>query len=130
MLYLGDGNIEDKDLPHRTKMTEMIHEAYRKRVQATVDELKDSEGRISFTTDLWSDPILDSYMAVTAHYLVRDKTTRKLQWRSGLVAFRFIEGSHTGVNLGRNFVKILQELGVLHKVLSLVSVRSKIINFI
>ncbi|KAF8950976.1 hypothetical protein BDZ97DRAFT_1601033, partial [Flammula alnicola] len=59
-------------LPHRTKMTEMILDAYKKRVAATVDELKCSEGRISFTTDLWSDPVLDSYMAVTAHYLVRD----------------------------------------------------------
>lgn len=130
MLYLGDGNIEDKDLPHRTKMTEMIHDAYRQRVRATVDELKRSEGRISFTSDLWSDPVLDSYMAVTAHYLVRDEKTRKLQWRNGLVAFRFIEGSHTGVNLGRQFVKILEELGVLHKVQSIFSVHSKIIDLI
>lgn len=47
MLYLGDENIADKDLPHRTKMTEMILDAFKKRVAATAEELKRAEGRIS-----------------------------------------------------------------------------------
>jgi hypothetical protein len=119
MLYLGNGNIDDKDLPHRTKMTEMIFDAFKKCVEATAEELKQSEGRISFTNDLWSDPGLDSYLAVTGHYFVRDKVTRKLIWRSGLLAFRYIEGSHSGVNLAGNFIKIVEELGVLHKVASI-----------
>ncbi|KAF8959751.1 hypothetical protein BDZ97DRAFT_1639546, partial [Flammula alnicola] len=74
LLYLGDGNIADKDLPHRTKMTEMILDAFKKLVAANKEELKRSEGRISYTLDLWSDPGLDSYMGVTNHFLVRDKT--------------------------------------------------------
>ncbi|KAF8955645.1 hypothetical protein BDZ97DRAFT_1598926, partial [Flammula alnicola] len=84
MLYLGAGKIDDQDLPHRHKMTDMILDAYNKRIASTVDELKHSEGRISFTTDLWSDPSLDSYMAVTAHYYVRDEN-RQLKRRNGLI---------------------------------------------
>ncbi|KAF8902953.1 hypothetical protein CPB84DRAFT_1665503, partial [Gymnopilus junonius] len=72
MLYLGKGNINDKDLPHCTKMMEMIIQAYKKQIQATIGELKCSEGRISFTTDLWTDPVLDSFMAVTTHWMARE----------------------------------------------------------
>jgi hypothetical protein len=102
-------------------MTEIILDAFKKHVAATAEELKRAEGRISFTNDLWSDPGLDSYLAVTGHYLVRDQVTRKLIWRSGLLAFRYIEGSHSGINLAQNFIKIVEELGVLHKVTSILS---------
>ncbi|KAF8965563.1 hypothetical protein BDZ97DRAFT_1626044, partial [Flammula alnicola] len=84
MLYLGAGKIEDKDLPHRHKMTDMIFKAYRKRIDATVEEMKRAEGHISFTNDLWSDPNLDSYMAVTSHFYVRDEKGN-LRRRNGLV---------------------------------------------
>jgi hypothetical protein len=30
---------------------------------------KNSLGKVSFTTDMWSDPDLKPYMAVTAHWL-------------------------------------------------------------
>lgn len=96
-------------------MTDLIFEASNKLTAATTDELQWAEGRISFTTDLWSDPSLDSYMAVSTHYYVRDEH-RRLKRRNGLIAFRFIEGSHTGVNLAQNFLKILQELKILGKV--------------
>ncbi|KAF8154961.1 hypothetical protein B0H34DRAFT_620268, partial [Crassisporium funariophilum] len=72
LLYLGAGKINDKDIPHRHRMTDLILEASNKLIEANTDELQQAEGRISFTTDLWSDPCLDSYMAVTAHYYVRD----------------------------------------------------------
>jgi hypothetical protein len=120
MLYLGAGKLEDKDIPHRHKMTDSILDAYKKQIAMTKDELERAEGRISFTTDLWSDPSLDSYMAVSAHYYVRNEH-RQLKRRNGLIAFRFVEGSHTGINLAQNFIKILEELNILGKV-SLVNV--------
>ncbi|KAH7918270.1 hypothetical protein BV22DRAFT_990206, partial [Leucogyrophana mollusca] len=73
LLYLGNGKIDDKDLPHRTKLTQMILDEYRKEYQKMKLELKNSLGRVSNTTDLWSDPNRDSFMGVTAHFMMRDQ---------------------------------------------------------
>ncbi|KAJ2918846.1 hypothetical protein MD484_g1605, partial [Candolleomyces efflorescens] len=54
-------------------------------------------------------------MAVTAHYLVKSASGH-LTLRSRLVAFRHIQGSHAGANIGRVFVNILKEINCLHKV--------------
>lgn len=31
-----------------------------------------------------------------------------------LIAFRYVEGSHSGANLGRYYVQILEEMQILH----------------
>ena len=68
------------------------------------------------TTDLWSDPNLDSYMAVTAHYMIRDRRTHRVIYRDVPLSFRFIEGSHSSENLEKDFFKILEEFEILEKV--------------
>ncbi|KAG2744442.1 hypothetical protein P692DRAFT_201668534, partial [Suillus brevipes Sb2] len=72
LLYLGEGKIQDKNLPHRTKLTEMILTEFRTEYCKVKNDLKNTLGRISHTTDLWSDPNLDSFMALTAHFMARD----------------------------------------------------------
>jgi hypothetical protein len=67
------------------------------------------------TTDLWSDPNRDSYMAVTAHFMIRGEKN-KLEYTTRLVAVRYIGGSHSGTNLGQEFLKITDELEVTIKV--------------
>lgn len=54
-------------------------------------------------------------MAVTAHYMIKSSSGKHLL-RSRLVAFRHIQGSHTGVNIGKTFVRILKEVNCTHKV--------------
>ena len=77
---------------------------------------QNSEGRVSTTTDMWSDPNRDSYMAVTAHFMMQNEHGH-LELMSHLIAFRFVEGNHSGVNLGQHFVKIIEENAFLHKVM-------------
>jgi len=103
MLFLGDGKLEDKDLPHRTKMTKIILEEFKKEWKGLAEDLQNAEGQISFTADLWSDPNLDSYMAVMAHYMSRHRTDGQLEYCCGLIAFKYVEGSHSGVNLTMHF---------------------------
>lgn len=74
-----------------------------------------AEGQIHYTTDVWSDKQLVSYMAVTAHYIIKQDDGRRVL-RSRLCAFQHLVGSHTGVNLGQEFVKILDDLDVLGRV--------------
>lgn len=40
LLYLGDGKIDDTELPHRTKITQMILDEYRKEYNKAKDDLK------------------------------------------------------------------------------------------
>ncbi|KAI0048598.1 hypothetical protein FA95DRAFT_1467595, partial [Auriscalpium vulgare] len=71
LLYLGAETITDYDIPHRTKVTELIFERFREEYKKMVLEMQNSPGRISFTTDVWTDPWMSPYMAVTAHYMAR-----------------------------------------------------------
>lgn len=56
-------------------------------------------------------------MAVTAHCVLEDPDGKELQGSAHLLAFREIEGSHSGENIAKAFYKILDEAGLKHKVL-------------
>ncbi len=77
--------------------------------------LQVSLGRISFTADLWTDPILRAFMAVTAHYIIRVED-RRLVLKGRLIAFKHIVGHHDGASLARAFFAVLEEEGVTRKV--------------
>ncbi|KIK79152.1 hypothetical protein PAXRUDRAFT_53392, partial [Paxillus rubicundulus Ve08.2h10] len=67
--YLGGDNISDKDIPHHTKLTTQIIQEYKVEYEKMKLELQNTLGCISLTTDLWSDPNCDSFMAITAHFM-------------------------------------------------------------
>ena len=115
MLYLGDSKLDDKDLPKRTVITEMILNAHKEEIKNIGDDLKVAVGHISFTMDLWTDPNLHPFMAITAHYYKRNKNGL-IEYRSGLIVFHYTLGSHSGEELYRHLFKILEDYGVAHKV--------------
>lgn len=68
-------------------------------------------------------------MAVTAHFMAHtpSPTGPLLTLQTRLVAFRVLHGSHTGVNIGKAFFRILEEINCLHKVVhSLFSLYSEL----
>lgn len=77
--------------------------------------VQDAFGRISLTSDCWSDHNLASYMAVTVHFSARD-INGHLEIRNRLLAFQVIEGWHDGKNLGRVLFEIIKEARILGKV--------------
>ena len=54
-------------------------------------------------------------MAITAHYMLRDDKGQ-LVYKTSLIAFRYIEGSHSGEHLGQEYLKITDALEITHKV--------------
>ncbi|THH15387.1 hypothetical protein EUX98_g9474 [Antrodiella citrinella] len=116
LLFLGSDRISDKDIPHRDKVTSTILKEYHLERLNMIEEMKNTLGRVSLTTDLWSDPNRDSYMGVTAHYMVRDAKTHRITYRDVLLAFRYVGGSHTGENLEKEFFKIIEEYGIEKKI--------------
>jgi hypothetical protein len=73
-------------------------------------------GDISFTVDAWSDSDLKPYLCVTAHWVGREKTTKRLILRSALIAFHRIVGRHDGENMAQALLRILDRAGVTQKV--------------
>ena len=73
-------------------------------------------------TDLWSNPNLDGFKAVTAHFIERDADGNAVE-ASCMITFRFVEGSHTGEHLASIFFEILKENNILHKVCLLLHCR-------
>ncbi|KAH7868448.1 uncharacterized protein C8R40DRAFT_1016657, partial [Lentinula edodes] len=61
--------LSNGDIPHCTKLTDIIFEQFKVEWKKMVQELKNSLGRISFTSDMWSRGILQGFMAITAHYM-------------------------------------------------------------
>ena len=74
------------------------------------------------TMDMWSDPNLSPFMAVTAHWIeaipIQTSAGRqfKLNLRSDLFAFLSVPGRHTGDHLAGTFWHVLECLGIAKKV--------------
>ncbi|KAF8902745.1 hypothetical protein CPB84DRAFT_1629318, partial [Gymnopilus junonius] len=51
-----------------TSLTNFIYEQYLEHHRELVDEIKSSLGHVSFTSDIWSDPNLTLFMALTCHF--------------------------------------------------------------
>ncbi|KAH9964911.1 hypothetical protein BC827DRAFT_1086744, partial [Russula dissimulans] len=76
--------LEDTDIPHQKKILTLMTNEFDDEYQNLKNDLKESLGRVSLTSDLWSDINLRSFMAVTAHWLARGKINT-LELRSALI---------------------------------------------
>ena len=75
---------------------------------------------MSFTTDLWSDPDLKPYMAVTAHWLELvhlQGGQKKITIRADLIGFIHVPGHHTWEKLAKVFHFIISRVGLIKKVI-------------
>jgi hypothetical protein len=69
-----------------------------------IGTIQNSLGHISLTTDMKSNPNLDGFKAVTAHFMERN-TDGEIVEAACMIAFRFVEGDHTGEHLGHIFFR-------------------------
>jgi hypothetical protein len=72
-------------------------------------------GRISLTSDLWTDKNMTSFMAVTLHWIARSHEG-ELELLTALGGFRWVRDKHSGENIAARFVDILEELDILDKI--------------
>ncbi|KEP45315.1 putative transposase, partial [Rhizoctonia solani 123E] len=111
ILFTGQGHLQDKDVPHRDKIVAVAEAMYYVEKNLIDSDMKAARGFISLTSDLWSDPILHAFMAVTAHYIDQNGLLK-----DHLIAFRKIDGVHSGANLADAMYKILRQSGIAYKV--------------
>ncbi|EUC67677.1 hAT family dimerization protein [Rhizoctonia solani AG-3 Rhs1AP] len=113
LCYVGQGNITAEDIPERRIVEQAAADLSREEKDRIKLDLKNCEGRVSITSDLWSDHMDRSFMAVTGHY--KKKMEGKDTLVVELLAFRVVEGMHSGVNLGAILFGILSEYEILGK---------------
>jgi len=65
--------------------------------------------------DVWSDSNRRGYLAITCHWLARDKATRQLQLRRALIAFHRLRGGHDGKTMANVALHLLDRIGVTAK---------------
>jgi hypothetical protein len=128
--------VQDNDIPRRTKVTGAIIDAWgvyfdvlKKALQVSLSRFtlraiffithQDAPGRISFTADIWSNQSRYPFLAVTAHWIERDESTHHLKLQAALIAFHRLRGSHNGPRLARIVLHILDRVGVTEKVCGL-----------
>ncbi|RXW21072.1 hypothetical protein EST38_g4780 [Candolleomyces aberdarensis] len=114
--------LRDEDIPHRTSVRNHIRARWEVYMEELQTELQNSVGRISLTTDLWSDPNLRPFMAVTAHW-IEAKTVKtaegpvtNLVLRADLIAFHNVPGRHTGEHLSTALLYVLDRLKIAGKI--------------
>jgi hypothetical protein len=81
--------------------------------------LQEAPGKISFTTDVWTDLNMRSFMAVTAHWLEEYTAPggmKSLRQRVELVGFMRVPLAHTGKHLASLFLQVLDRLSITTKV--------------
>lgn len=111
----GRNNLRENDLPHRTALTKLIYQTYQEEYEELKKDLQHALGRVSFTSDIWSDPNLAAFMAMTSHFCARDKHGH-LYIANQLLAFCVVEGSHDGETIGQLMFDIVKDAGVIHSV--------------
>jgi hypothetical protein len=79
--------------------------------------------------DIWSDPNLRLYMAVTAHWLeaVSENGREELRLQSGLIGFASMPMHHTGEHIATAFHHIISRVQIVSKVIA--HIISKIIHY-
>ena len=76
----------------------------------------ESCGQISFTADVWANGNLAAFLALTAHWISSDKQLGSLSLRAMLIGFHRLKKKHTGRNIARTILYLLDRANVTHKV--------------
>lgn len=98
-------------LPRRTKVTNDCAKLAAEVIEKIKESLK-SARRVALTTDIWSSTgCRNSFLGLTAHIFNTDTKRRE----NYCLACRQFDIAHTGENIGRLVVEILEEFGIRSK---------------
>ena len=73
------------------------------------------QGEVSLTCDAWQASNTDGYFAVTAHW-IEEPTSTKWELKSALIGFTRLNNAHNGERLGQALFKVIERIGIGHKV--------------
>ncbi|KAJ3518939.1 hypothetical protein NMY22_g13434 [Coprinellus aureogranulatus] len=111
--------LKDSDIPGRTDIRDRVIKAWEEHIKTLQTDVETyALGKVSATMDMWSDPNLTPYMAVTIHWM-EGKTKQtpsgpqyEVRLRSDLAGFMRVPGNHDGEHLHAAFTYITDRIGV------------------
>jgi hypothetical protein len=68
---------------------------------------------VALTSDIWSGNAKEDYISVVAHYVNADWDLQKK-----VIGLRLIEVKHTGENIAEKIESVIQEFGLVDKMMS------------
>ena len=75
------------------------------------------KGEVSLTCDAWQASNIDGYFAVSGHW-IEEPSPGVWKLESALLGFTKLNNSHNGRRLGQTLFKIVDRLGIAHKVMT------------
>ncbi|KAJ5742120.1 hypothetical protein N7533_011529 [Penicillium manginii] len=99
-------------VPSRKVIRERLQDFVIEHQQETLQRLP-SSARMSIALDCWTSPFQQAFMAITGYFL-----DQEWEYREVLLGFEPISGSHTGVNLGRVVLQILEKHQIADRILA------------
>ncbi|QRV94607.1 hAT family dimerization protein [Ceratobasidium sp. AG-Ba] len=108
--YIGQGKVTTKDIPDRHAISLKAQKLSDEAKEKLKKEIKHARGKISCTSDLWTDEIQRAFMSITVHFVNKH---RRMVHR--LIGFRVIEGNHSGAHLAETFFEVVEEFGFTNK---------------
>jgi hypothetical protein len=124
--------LDDTDIFHHTKACELIIDTFHEyfnalkrdlavglplsRALQNISYLQAAQGKVLFTSDLWSDSNLCPFMALIAHWIAKADHNSALVLKVVLIGFHHVPGSHTGKLLASVILHLLDHAGVTEKV--------------
>ena len=72
-------------------------------------------GEVNLTCDAWQADNKDGYFAVTAHW-IEEKVVTQWTLETSIIGFTRLNNAHNGERLGQALFKIVDRVGITHKV--------------
>lgn len=72
-------------------------------------------GEINLTCDAWQAGNVDGYFAVTGHW-IEETSPAIWELQEALLGYTHLNSSHNGTRLGQALFKIVERVGIAHKV--------------
>ncbi|KAJ3563636.1 hypothetical protein NP233_g8817 [Leucocoprinus birnbaumii] len=121
LLLLLRQDLEDSEIPHRNFLRNRIMASFDEFLVHVKAELEKTLGKVSLTTDIWTDPNLTPYIGVTAHWIDVQHFNSPagprclLSMKARVIGFRCIPGHHTGDHLAQALRFIVDRINITSK---------------
>lgn len=101
-------------IPSRKYVTNTLLKEKYHHVKSKIKEMLCEVKYVSVTTDIWTSDSNIAYVSLTCHFSYEDKLV------SQVLSTDEISGTHTGENIGNTLSKIMNEWGIIDKVVTVV----------
>lgn len=86
-------------------------------IRASTDVLQSKavSGTVNLTCDAWQAANVEAYFAVTGHW-IEELSVGICELQSAVIGFTLLNNAHSGARLGQALFKVVDHVGIAHKV--------------